>query len=303
MAAADPGIERFLGHLRHERRLANHTLNSYARNLDRLHEFLGGAGHAPGWAAVTVHDIRAFAANLHREGLAPTSIAQSLSATRSFFNYLAREGEVDHNPADGVSAPKRPRRLPATLDADQMARLLEIRGDEPVTLRDRAILELLYSSGLRLAELVALDLHDIDLADATVRVTGKGAKTRVLPVGRKARAAVQDWLRKRTQLADPDTQALFVGARGKRISPRSVEQRVDYWARRQGLGVHVHPHMLRHSFASHLLESSGELRAVQELLGHADVSTTQIYTHLDFQHLARIYDSAHPRAKKKRKTD
>lgn len=301
MAAADLWIERFLGHLRHERRLAAHTLNSYARNLARLHDFLGGAEHAPGWAAVTVHDIRAFAANLHREGLAPTSIAQSLSATRSFFHYLAREGEVDQNPADGVSAPKRPRRLPATLDADQMARLLEIHGDDPVTLRDRAMLELLYSSGLRLAELVALDLHDIDLADATVRVTGKGAKTRVLPVGRKARAAVQDWLHKRAQLADPDTQALFVGARGKRISPRSIEQRVDYWARRQGLGVHVHPHMLRHSFASHLLESSGELRAVQELLGHADVSTTQIYTHLDFQHLARIYDSAHPRAKKLKK--
>jgi len=295
----DPQIERFLDHLRHERRLAIHTLTGYTRQLERLAAFVGGDGTAD-WDRVDVHAIRAFAADLHRAGLAPTSIAQALSATRSFFRFLLREGRVRRNPAEGVSAPKRGKRLPHTLDADQMARLLAIPGRDPVSVRDRAIFELIYSSGLRLAELVSLDRNDLDLADSMLRVTGKGAKTRVLPVGAKAREAVSAWLKLRGRLAATDTEALFVGVRGNRISPRSVQGRLDYWARRQGLGVHVHPHMLRHSFASHLLESSGELRAVQELLGHADISTTQIYTHLDFQHLARIYDAAHPRAKKKR---
>jgi integrase/recombinase XerC len=198
-----------------------------------------------------------------------------------------------------VQAPKAPRRLPATLDADQVASLLAISGDEPVTLRDRAILELIYSSGLRLAELVGLNLGDVDAADRTVRVTGKGSKERVVPVGRHALAALHDWLAVRSELAAPTVRALFVGVRGQRVTPRTVQKRVNAWAKRQGTPMGVHPHMLRHSFATHLLESSGNLRAVQELLGHASLSTTQIYTHLDFQHLAHVYDQAHPRARRR----
>jgi integrase/recombinase XerC len=203
------------------------------------------------------------------------------------------------NPALEVRAPKAPRRLPHTLDADQMARLLEIPAGGGLTARDRALMELLYSSGLRLAELVGLDLGDLDLKDRTVRLLGKGRKSRIVPVGRLALAALRAWLKERAALAAADQLALFVGRRGKRLGPRAIQARVSYWAKRQGLAVHVHPHLFRHSFASHLLESGGELRGVQELLGHADISTTQIYTHLDFQHLARIYDAAHPRARRK----
>jgi integrase/recombinase XerC len=206
---------------------------------------------------------------------------------------------VTHNPAHDVRAPKAARRLPHTLDADQMARLLAIPAGDSLTARDRAIMELLYSSGLRLAELVNLDVTSVDLKDRMVQVLGKGRKTRIVPVGRLAVAALKAWLKERTALVTPDQAALFVGRTGKRLGSRAVQLRVAYWARRQGLGVHVHPHLFRHSFASHLLESSGELRGVQELLGHADISSTQIYTHLDFQHLARIYDATHPRARRK----
>ncbi|HET7757135.1 MAG TPA: tyrosine recombinase XerC, partial [Steroidobacteraceae bacterium] len=203
------------------------------------------------------------------------------------------------NPALEVRAPRVARRLPQTLDADQMARLLEIPGGEALGVRDRALMELLYSSGLRLAELVGLDIGHVDFPDRTVRVLGKGRRTRIVPVGRHALAALRAWLKERPGLARPQEPALFVSRSGGRLGPRSVQARVDYWARRQGLSQHVHPHLFRHSFASHLLESGGELRGVQELLGHADISTTQIYTHLDFQHLARIYDAAHPRARRK----
>jgi integrase/recombinase XerC len=198
-----------------------------------------------------------------------------------------------------VQAPKAPRRLPATLDADQVASLLAISGDEPITLRDRAMLELFYSSGLRLAELVGLNLGDVDTADRTVRVLGKGSKTRVVPVGKQALAALHDWLAVRSELVRPDELAMFVSMRGERVSRRTVQQRVNEWARRQGAPTGVHPHMLRHSFATHVLESSRNLRAVQEMLGHASLSTTQVYTHLDFQHLASVYDQAHPRARKR----
>jgi len=224
---------------------------------------------------------------------------------RSFYEFLLREaprrrGErVLVNPALEVRAPKAARRLPQTLDADQMARLLEIPAGGGLTARDRALMELLYSSGLRLAELVGLDLGDIDLKDRTVRVLGKGRKARIVPVGRLALAALRGWLRERATLAAADELALFVAQGGRRLGPRAIQMRVSYWAKRQGLGLHVHPHLFRHSFASHLLESGGDLRGVQELLGHADISTTQIYTHLDFQHLARIYDAAHPRARRK----
>jgi len=206
---------------------------------------------------------------------------------------------VKSNAGVHVQAPKAPRRLPSTLDADQVASLLAISGDDPTTLRDRAILELFYSSGLRLAELVGLNLGDVDAADRTVRVIGKGSKVRVVPVGKHALAALRDWLAVRSELARSGELALFVGRRGERVSPRTVQRHVNEWAKRRGAPTGVHPHMLRHSFATHLLESSGNLRAVQELLGHASLSSTQIYTHVDFQHLAKVYDQAHPRARKR----
>ncbi|GIK35571.1 MAG: tyrosine recombinase XerD [Gammaproteobacteria bacterium] len=290
-------VERFLSHLQLERRLSPHTASAYRRDLGCLAEFCDreGIGH---WRELQVHHLRRFAATSHGAGLNPRSIQRRLSGARSFLRYLVREGEISANPGVGVSAPRGARRLPATLDVDQMGHLLGIRGDDPVTVRDRAILELLYSSGLRLAELVGLDLGDIDLTDGLVRVTGKGRKTRLVPVGRSAREAVAGWLRQRSGMAAVEERALFTGLRGRRISPRSVQARVSHWARRSGLGQRVHPHLFRHSFASHLLESSGDLRSVQEMLGHANISTTQIYTHLDFQHLAQVYDKAHPRARR-----
>ena len=241
-----------------------------------------------------------FAAREHRRGLAPRSVQRRLSACRGLFRYLVREGEMRADPSGDVRAPKAKKRLPVPLDADAMARLLEFRGDDSLGVRDKAIMELFYSSGLRLAELLGLDLLDLDLRDRTVRVLGKGRKERIVPVGRHAVEALQAWLGERTKLAAVGEPAVFVGARGERLGPRIVQRRIARWARLQGLPLHVHPHMLRHSFASHLLESSQNLRAVQELLGHASISTTQVYTHLDFQHLARIYDAAHPRARRKK---
>jgi integrase/recombinase XerC len=218
---------------------------------------------------------------------------------RTFFGFLMREGVLGANPAVGVQAPKAKKRLPETIDVDQVNRLLSFRTDDELGARDKAIMELFYSSGLRLSELVGLDLTDLDLADRTVRVLGKGRKTRIVPVGRYAVEAITHWLRQRPGMAGTGERALFVSQRGERLRPRSVQTRIAQWAKRQGLGVHVHPHMFRHSFATHLLESSNDLRGVQELLGHASISTTQVYTHLDFQHLARIYDAAHPRARRK----
>jgi integrase/recombinase XerC len=235
----------------------------------------------------------------YRRGLSSKSIQRRLSASRTFFRYLLREKHVKTNPVVSVSAPKAPKRLPGNLDADRMARLLDIPGDTAIINRDRAILELLYSSGLRLAELTDLDCGDIDVQDATVHVTGKGNKDRIVPVGRQALAALAVWQKSRGDLASADETALFVSNRGTRISRRSVQSRVTYWAKRQGIDTRVSPHLFRHSFATHLLESSHDLRGVQELLGHANISTTQVYTHLDFQHLAQIYDQTHPRARKK----
>jgi integrase/recombinase XerC len=243
--------------------------------------------------------VRAFSASCYRRGLAAKSIQRRLSAARTFYRYLLREKHVARNPVVSVSAPKAPKRLPGNLDADRMARLLDIPGKGALVDRDRAILELLYSSGLRLAELTDLDCDDIDLQDATVRVTGKGNKDRIVPVGSHARAALARWLRSRHELAAADEPALFVSNRGTRLSQRSVQARVTHWAKRQGIDTNVYPHLFRHSFATHLLESSHDLRGVQELLGHANISTTQVYTHLDFQHLAQIYDRTHPRARKK----
>jgi integrase/recombinase XerC len=299
-------VERFLQHLGLERRLSPHTVKSYHRDLTCFREFCD-KNDIDRWNDLSIHHLRRFAAQSHAQGLSPRSIQRRLSGVRSFMNYLIREGEtlgtdaLTHNPVTDVSAPKAARKLPNTLDIEQMGRLLEIRGDDPATKRDRAMLELLYSSGLRLAELVGLEPVDISFGDNVVRVTGKGSKDRLVPVGRKARDAVQNWLQVRAVLANPDETALFVGVRGRRISPRTVESRVKHWARVAGIPQRVYPHLFRHSFATHLLESSQDLRGVQELLGHADISTTQIYTHLDFQHLAQIYDKAHPRARRRDK--
>lgn len=279
--------------------MSPHTVSNYHRDLLRLSEFCARQRVAD-WRAFDVHQARAYVAALHRSGLSGRSIQRFLSAARSFYRYLLREKIVTNNPLIGVAAPKSPKRLPKTLSAEQTGALVAIVATDPLSFRDLAILELFYSSGLRLAELVGLDLDAVDLDDATVRVTGKGAKMRVLPVGRFARAALKRWLAVRGQFAAPGEPALFVGRNGARLGARAVQLRLRHWARRQGIDVPVHPHMLRHSFASHLLESSGDLRAVQELLGHADISTTQIYTHLDFQHLAKVYDQAHPRARRKK---
>lgn len=294
-----PRVERFLDHLGLERRLSPHTARAYRRDLECLRDFCDGAGGVARFADLRTHHLRRFAALSHAGGLAPRSIQRRLSGVRSFLDWLIREGELHQNPGADVSAPRAPRRLPGTLDPDQMARLLAIPGEDPAVLRDRAMLELLYSSGLRLAELVGLDLGDVDLADATVRVLGKGRKTRIVPVGRQAREAIGAWQKARVALARDDERALFVGPRGRRISPRTVQERVRQWALQSGLNQRVYPHLFRHSFATHVLESSGDLRAVQEMLGHADIATTQIYTHLDFQHLAQVYDKAHPRARRK----
>jgi integrase/recombinase XerC len=291
-------IDRFIRHLEFERRLSRETCKNYRRDLESLRAWCETAGISR-WRELDSEHVRSFAAAEFRKGLSPRSIQRRLSAGRTFFRYLTREKQVRSNPVVPVSAPKARKRLPANLDADRMARLLDLPGDGALVDRDRAILELLYSSGLRLAELVGLDCTDIDMNDATVRVTGKGSKERIVPVGRHARTALSAWYRSRAELAPAGESALFVSRRGSRLSRRSVQNRVAHWARRQGIDIRVFPHLFRHSFATHLLESSHDLRGVQELLGHANISTTQVYTHLDFQHLAQIYDRTHPRARKK----
>lgn len=291
-------IDKFIHHLEYERRLSPLTGKHYRRDLHALLEFCRELA-IENWSTLDNEHIRAFAAASYRKGLSAKSIQRRLSAARTFFRYLLREKHVKRNPVASVSAPKGPKRLPGNLDADRMGRLLDIPGDGPIINRDRAILELMYSSGLRLAELTGLNCGDIDTHEATVHVTGKGNKDRIVPVGRHALRALDRWHRSRSQLAAADEKALFVSNRGTRISARSVQARVTHWARRRGIDSNVYPHLFRHSFATHLLESSHDLRGVQELLGHANISTTQIYTHLDFQHLAQIYDKTHPRARKK----
>jgi integrase/recombinase XerC len=291
-------IGKFIRHLELERRLSNLTCKHYRRDILALAEFCDHYSISS-WNELSSENARAYAAACYRKGLSARSIQRRLSAARTFYRYLLREKHVRKNPVDAVSAPKSGKRLPSNLDADRMAKLLDIPGDSPIVFRDRAILEMLYSSGLRLAELTDLDVGDVDLPDQTVRVTGKGQKDRIIPVGRYARQAVSDWLKVRGAFAPGDSKALFISKQGTRLSRRSVQSRVSYWARRQGIDTRVYPHLFRHSFATHLLESSHDLRGVQELLGHANISTTQVYTHLDFQHLAQIYDKTHPRARRK----
>ncbi len=290
-------IERYLNGLEIERRLSPHTLSAYQRDIVKFLSFCDDKGVML-WQGINTHLIRQFSAHLNANGMNPKSIQRILSSGRSLCNFLVQHRLVKSNPFDDVKAPKAEKRLPKTLSVDQITNLVEIDIDNPISYRDKAVLELFYSSGLRLAELCRLDLNDLSLDGQLIRVTGKGNKTRDLPIGRHALKALQDWILVRNSFPLKDYQAVFVSQHGNRINPRTIQQRVKYWAIKQGIEISVSPHMLRHSFASHLLESSGELRSVQELLGHSNISTTQIYTHLDFQHLAQVYDDAHPRAKK-----
>lgn len=292
-------LDAYLEHLRSERQVSTHTLDGYRRDLERLLAHCQGLG-IERWAALDGPALRHFLARLHAAGLSPRSLARLLSAVRGLYRYLARQGLCSSDPAAGLSPPRGERRLPRPLDADRAMQLLDgAVEDDFIARRDQAMLELFYSSGLRLAELVGLDLWHLSLGEGLVRVHGKGGKTRIVPVGSPARAALEVWLPLRAAVAGAGDGPLFVTRQGRRIGARAVQKRVREAGVRE-LGQHLHPHMLRHSFASHLLESSQDLRAVQELLGHADIGTTQIYTHLDFQHLAKVYDAAHPRARRRR---
>ena len=289
-------LDAYIGYLTHERRSSPHTISAYRRDLEAFRT----NADIDDWLAVKPHHVRQFLARLHARGRSASTIGRALSSVRNFYAFLVRRGFTEANPAAGVSAPKKRKKLPKTLDIDNAAKLFDSNPKSPLELRDRAMIELLYGSGMRLAELVDLDLRDLDLVNGFATVTGKGNKTRVVPLGSHATEAVHRWLetRRGVRASDP----LFTGRGNNRISPRTVQARLKRLSMHD-LGTDVlHPHLLRHSFASHLLESSGDVRAVQELLGHADISTTQIYTHLDFQHLAKVYDAAHPRAKQPTKS-
>jgi integrase/recombinase XerC len=289
--------DQYLRYIAQVRRYSARTVEAYRADIDKFIAFCEQRVLTP--TTLQQADVRSFSANLHRGGLSGRSIARNLSAVRRLLNFLQRESKLKNNVAIGVRAPKSPRKLPKALDADAARAFVEIKGDDFLSVRDRAIVELFYSSGLRLSELLSLNIDSIDFAQALVRVTGKGSKTREVPVGSHAVAAIKTYLQQRSLVANETDLALFVSQRGTRLATRSVQARIANLGITQGMSQHVHPHMLRHSFASHLLESSGDLRAVQELLGHANLATTQIYTHLDFQHLAKVYDQAHPRARKK----
>lgn len=295
-AGFDAEITAYLDYLAIQRRASAHTLTNYRRELQRLITLCESTPAADVDAAL----VRRLAARLHASGLAPRSVARALSAWRGFFRWRVRHGGAVHNPVEGVRAPRAPRSLPKNLGPDAMAALLDVQADDPLELRDHAILELLYSAGLRLAELLALDVDALGaLQSGEITVTGKRRKTRIVPVGPQAARAVAAWMTQRGVFAHACETALFVSRSGTRLSQSAVRSRLARWARLHGDGTHVHPHMLRHSFASHVLQSSGDLRAVQEMLGHASVQSTQIYTQLDFQHLAKVYDAAHPRARKR----
>ena len=299
---AEP-VQQFLNYLKHERGYSPQTLSSYQQQLIKL----GLALHADAasWFVLSEQQLQRQFLRFRKSGLSARSLSLAASALRSFYRYAISQQWLSQNPADYLKLPKPDKTLPKQLEIEQISQLLSFDShDDILACRDKAMLELFYSSGLRLTELVALNLPDLQLSEALVRVTGKGNKQRQLPVGRIALTALREWLVQRPALLGADTpaadqQALFLSIERQRISPRQVRERVLHWAKQQGLGQQLHPHMLRHSFASHLLQSSGDLRGVQELLGHANLSTTQVYTHLDFQHLAKVYDSAHPRARKK----
>jgi len=296
-------IETYLERLRVQQRLSPKTLLAYRRDLGQLQQFLTQS-EILDWGQVDPRTLRGYVADRHRQGLGSRSLQRELSAIRGFFDALIREGIMAQNPAQGIRAPKAKKSLPDVMDVDAMVGLLQAPPEDPQEVRDLAMWELFYSSGLRLSELVALDLQDLDFRESTLVVReGKGQKTRHVPIGRFARDAIENWLKVRATWPGASLPAVFTSRRGVRISPRSVQSRLARWQLKQGGAMTVHPHMLRHSFASHLLESSGDLRAIQELLGHANLSTTQVYTHLDYQHLAKVYDQAHPRAKRKGRED
>jgi integrase/recombinase XerC len=293
-------IDRFIARLKIEKQYSGHTLNAYRRDLNRFAEYCAQLPVTE-WERVDSECIRNFSSRIHRQGLHGRSIARCLSAVRMFFRFLLEEKHGARNPAQDIRAPKAAKKLPAVLDTDEIGQLLNVKASDPASLRDRAMLELMYSGGLRLSELTGLDVQSIDWSQGTVRVKGKGDKDRETMIGRKAAQALEAWLAARHKFCkSADEQALFLNNRGVRLGARGVQLRFEQRAKEQGLDRRVHPHMLRHSFATHMLESSGDLRAVQELLGHANIGTTQVYTHLDFQHLAKVYDAAHPRAKKKK---
>ena len=311
-------VNVFLAHLSDERGLTQNTIQNYSRDLHNFAHYLESAleldqkGEQEAkeipWARVSSHHVRGFVSARHRQGVSGKSLQRALSAIRTFYHFLIRENQAKVNPAIDIATPKTPKKLPSTLDTDQVAQLLDSSTTEWHSVRDHAIMELFYSSGLRLSELVGTDLTSIDLEESTIRVLGKGRKERIVPVGLAANTAIRRWLSirialpKKKAVVEDDT-ALFLSENGRRLGQRSVQNRVKAWALAKGLPGNLHPHMLRHSFASHILESSRDLRAVQELLGHADISTTQIYTHLDFQHLTDVYDKAHPRAQKKQDSE
>ena len=291
-------LNGYLAYLGNERQYSPLTIENYARDIRQLFRESGEVTLSD----LKNHQIRRFIAHLHGTGLGGKSLARMLSAWRGFYTYLIRDHHFVTNPCIGLRAPKSARNLPHTLSPDEAVRMVDIpAGDDVLALRDKAMFELLYSSGLRLAELVSLNPDALDFSDDSVRVTGKGNKTRIVPLGSHANTALQQWIKARVALANEGEPALFISRNGARISARSVQLRMKEWGIKQGISSNVHPHLLRHSFASHVLQSSGDLRAVQEMLGHASISTTQVYTHLDFQYLSKIYDSAHPRAKKKTK--
>ncbi len=291
-------ITLFLNYLRFEKRLSEHTAAAYQRDLLKLVKYVDKLGHN-NWPGLSGAQARQFPAILHAQGLSGRSIQRALSAARSFFRFLIREKLFHSNPFTNIRAPKPAKKLPNSLSVDEVSQLLDTLPQTDFAYRDGAIMELIYSCGLRLTETTSIDQAAVSRGQSMLRVMGKGSKERDVPIGRKALLAIKQWLEVRPNFAEENEPALFVSKRGTRISPRSVQARLDYWAAYTGLGRRLYPHMLRHSFASHMLESSQDLRAVQELLGHANISTTQIYTHLDFQHLAKVYDAAHPRAKSK----
>ena len=298
MSRGEQQIDRYLNYLKAEKNYSANTLSSYSRQLLKAYQQCPSA--VTGWETVDIHAFRQLVSRWHREGLSIASIHQRLCALRSLYRYLIREDITQTNPLESLNSPKAAKRLPKDIAIDDLFKLLDgMPGNEPLAIRDRAMMELFYSSGLRLAELAALDLTDLSLKDGEVQVTGKGNKQRNVPVGGKAIQAISDWLTIRSDMATTEQAALFLSSRGKRLSHRSIQTRLNHWGKVLGIPSRLHPHRLRHSFATHMLEGSGDLRAVQELLGHANLSTTQVYTHLDFQHLANVYDQSHPRSRKK----
>lgn len=291
-------IRRYLDHLHHEKRYSPNTLSGRARDLGQFAAYCERAKLAD-VRAITIHDVRAYLSARHRQGLQPVTLHRHLSSLRNWLNYLVRQQVLNANPATAVRAPKVRRRLPGVITADALNAALDQRSDNATDLRNHAMIELMYSAGLRRAELMSLDVNSVDQAQREIRITGKGNRQRLVMIGDKARLALDRWLAIRSHTSAAGEPALFTGQRGRRISSSVLAVALRNWARSRGMGTHLHPHRLRHSFATHMLENTGDLRAVQELLGHANLTTTQIYTHLDWKHLARVYDDAHPRSRRK----